>query len=45
MVYINNALVTWDWSDLKNPILAIMSFIYRLNKDTGKWCLFELHSS
>ena len=38
-VYVNNALITWMWKGLKDPVIARMTFIYR-NR-----CLFELHSS
>ena len=43
MVYVNNANVTWFWDDLEEPVVARMTFIYRLSN--GNWCLFELHGS
>ena len=36
---VNTAFITWTWDDLKEPIVARMTFIYRGD------CIFQLHSS
>ena len=38
-VYINTAFITWYWDELKEPIVARMTFVFNGN------CIFQLHSS
>jgi len=38
-VHINTAFITWTWDDLKEPIVARMTFVYRNER------IFQLHSS
>jgi len=38
-VQINNAVVTWTWDGLKEPVIARMTFVVKNS------CIFELHSS
>ena len=38
-VYINNAIITWFWDELKNPINVRMTFVFKND------CIIQLHSS
>ena len=42
-VYVNNSLIGWTHSGVREPIQARMTFIYR--KEKNRWVIFELHSS
>lgn len=44
-VYVNNAEIHWLHNQIKKPLKARMTFIYRLHSETNQWLIFELHSS
>jgi len=51
-VFVNNALVKWNYHGLVEPLNARMTFIFRRNSgqdeaasEKGKFCIFQLHSS
>lgn len=51
-VFVNNALVKWNYNGLAEPLNARMTFIFRRNSgeeeaasEKGKFCIFQLHSS
>jgi hypothetical protein len=51
-VFVNNALIKWNYDGLDEPLNARMTFIFRRNSgedeaasEKGKFCIFQLHSS
>jgi len=44
-VYVNNANIDWMYNGINTPLMTRMTFIYRKDPTTQKWCLYELHSS